>query len=156
MHAAELLRPELGGRWLAVSGPLMADDDHDRLVRLGARFDVEVRRVVPELRGEVAKADCIVAMAGYNTVCDVLSYRRPAVLVPRSGPSHEQYLRADRMESWGAADVIRPSELSSREMARAIRSVISRGEPATPPFSLDGIQNTLDVLDTALAQARAA
>jgi len=156
LHAAELLRPELGGRWLAVSGPLMADPDHERLVRLGDRFGVEVRRVVPELRSEVAKADCIVAMAGYNTVCDVLSYGRPAVLVPRSGPSLEQTLRADRLQSWNAAEVIRPSELSSRTMANAIRSVISRGEPATPPVSLDGLQNALDVFDTALAQARAA
>ncbi|MDX6479911.1 MAG: ATP-binding cassette, subfamily bacterial [Gaiellaceae bacterium] len=156
LHAAELLRPELGGRWLAVSGPLMADDDHERLVRLGARFGVDVRRVVPELRCEVAAADCIVAMAGYNTVCDVLSYRRPAVLVPRSGPSLEQTLRADRLESWNAAEVIRASELSSREMARAIRSVIDRGEPELPPISLDGVQNALDVLDTALAHARAA
>jgi predicted glycosyltransferase/ABC-type transport system involved in Fe-S cluster assembly fused permease/ATPase subunit len=156
LHAAEILRPELGGRWVAVSGPLMADEDHERLVRLGARFDVDVRRVVPELRGEVAEADCIVAMAGYNTTCDVLSYRRPAVLVPRSGPSQEQSLRADRLESWNAAEVIRQSELSSRVMASAIQSVISRGEPPAPPVSLDGIQNALDVLDTALAQARAA
>lgn len=156
LHAAELLRPDFGGSWLAVSGPLMADDDHDRLVRLGARFGVEVRRVVPGLRQEVAAADCIVAMAGYNTVCDVLSYRRPAVLVPRPGPSQEQSLRADRLQAWNAAEVIRPPELSSREMANAIRSVLSRGEPAAPPVSLDGVRNTLDVLDTALEQARAA
>jgi ATP-binding cassette subfamily B protein len=156
LHAAELLRPKLGGSWVAVSGPLMADEEHERLVRLGARFGVDVRRVVPELRGEVARADCIVAMAGYNTACDVLSYRRHAVLVPRSGPSQEQSLRADRLESWNTAEVVRAPELSSREIANAIRSAISRGEPPVSPVSLDGIRNTLDVLDTALAQARAA
>jgi predicted glycosyltransferase/ABC-type cobalamin/Fe3+-siderophores transport system ATPase subunit len=156
LHAAKLARPELGGRWLAVSGPLMADTDHERLVRLGARFDVEVRRVVPDLRLEIAQADCIVAMAGYNTVCDVLSYRRPAVLVPRPGPSQEQSLRADRLQAWNAAEVIRPSELSSREMANAIRTVLSHSEPPAPPVSLNGIPNTLAVLDTALEKARAA
>jgi ATP-binding cassette subfamily B protein len=156
LHAAELLRPELGGRWLAVSGPLMADDDHERLARIGTRFGVDARRVVPELRREVAQADCIVAMAGYNTVCDVLSYGSPAVLVPRSGPSQEQSLRADRLEAWNVAEILRPSELSSPEIADAIRAVISRSEPPIPPVSLDGIQNALDVLDTALAQARAA
>jgi ABC-type multidrug transport system fused ATPase/permease subunit/predicted glycosyltransferase len=156
LHAGELLRPELGGRWLAVSGPLMADEDHDRLVRLGARFGVEVRRVVPELRLEIAEADCIVAMAGYNTVCDVLSYRRPAVLVPRPGPSQEQSLRADRLEAWNATEVVRPSDLSSRQIANAIRTVLSRGEPPATPIPLDGVRATLDVLDTALEQARAA
>jgi predicted glycosyltransferase len=156
LHAAELLRPDLGGRWLAVSGPLMADADHERLARLGARFGVEVRRVVPDLRLEVAQADCIVAMAGYNTVCDVLSYRRPAVLVPRPGPSHEQSLRADRLQAWNAAEVVHPSELSSREMANAIRTALSHGEPPAAPISLDGVRNTLEVLDSALEKARAA
>jgi ATP-binding cassette subfamily B protein len=156
LHAAELLRPELGGRWLAVSGPLMADADHDRLVRLGDHFGVEVRRVVPELRRELAGADCVVGMAGYNTVCDVLSYRRPAVLVPRPGPSQEQSMRADRLEAWQAVQVVRTPELSGPAIATAIQTALSRGEPTTPPVSLEGLSHALDVLDTALEQARAA
>jgi ATP-binding cassette, subfamily B, bacterial len=156
LHAAELLRPELGGQWLAVSGPLMADTEHERLVRLGERFGVEVRRVVPELRFELAGADCVVGMAGYNTVCDVLSYRRPAVLVPRPGPSQEQSLRADLLEAWQAVEIVRSSELSGPAIAAAIQRALSRGEPPTPPVPLDGVGNTLDVLDVALEQARAA
>ena len=156
LHAAELLRPELGGRWLAVSGPLMADADHDRLVRLGDHFGVEVLRVVPELRREVARADCVVGMAGYNTVCDVLSYRRPAVLVPRPGPSQEQSMRADRLEAWRAVEVVRASELSGPAIASAIQTALSRGDPPAPPVSLDGLSRALDVLDAALEQSRAA
>ena len=156
LHAAELLRSDLGGRWLAVSGPLMPDADHERLVRLGSRFGVQVRRVVPDLRREVARADCVVGMAGYNTVCDVLSYRCPAVLVPRPGPSQEQSLRADRLQAWNAAEVIRPGELNSWEMASAIQAVLARGEPTTPPISLNGVSNTLAVFDTALKKSKAA
>jgi ATP-binding cassette subfamily B protein len=156
LHAAALLRPELGGRWLAVSGPLMADADHERLVRLGRRFDVEVHRVLPGLRGELARADCVVGMAGYNTVCDVLSYRRPAVLVPRPGPSQEQSLRAGWLESWEAAEVVRTQELSGRALAGAIEKALSRGRPPLPPVSLDGLRQALDVLDATLEQARAA
>ena len=156
LHAAQLLRPSIGGRWLAVSGPLMADADHDRLVRLGNRFGVEVRRVVPELRRELAGADCVVGMAGYNTVCDVLSYRRPAVLVPRPGPSLEQSLRADRLQTWQAAEVIRASALSGPTIAGAIETALLRGKPSTPPVSLEGLTRALDILDTALEQARAA
>ena len=156
LHAAELLRPELGGRWLAVSGPLMAEADHDRLVRLGDHFGVEVLRVLPELRRELARADCVVGMAGYNTVCDVLSYRRPAVLVPRPGPSQEQSMRADRLQAWRSAEVVRASDLSGPALARAIQTALSRGEPSTPPVSLDGLDHALDVLDVALEQSRAA
>ena len=156
LNAAELLAPELGGRWLAVSGPLMADAEHERLVRLGDRFGVEVRRVVPELRLQLARADCVVGMAGYNTVCDVLSYRRPAVLVPRPGPSQEQLMRADRLRAWQAVDVVHPAELSGPAIASAIQSALSRGEPPAPPVSLDGLSRALDVLDAALEQSRAA
>jgi len=156
LHAAELLRPELGGRWLAVSGPLMADAEHERLMRLGDRFGVEVRRVVPNLRLELAGADCVVGMAGYNTVCDVLSYRRPAVLVPRPGPSQEQSMRADRLEEWKAVEVVRSRELSGPAIARAIRTALSRAEPPAPHVPLDGLGRALDVLDAALEQSRAA
>jgi ATP-binding cassette subfamily B protein len=156
LHAAELLRPELGGRWLAVSGPLMADAEHERLVRLGDRFSVEVRRVVPNLRLELAGADCVVGMAGYNTVCDVLSYRRPAVLVPRPGPSQEQSMRADRLEKWRAVEVVRSQELSGPSIACAIRAALSRAEPPAPPVPLHGLGRALDVLDAALEQSRAA
>lgn len=156
LHAAGLLRPEVGGRWLAVSGPLLPESDHERLVRLGARFGVEVRRVLPDLRLEIAAADCVVGMAGYNTVCDVLSYRRPAVLVPRPGPSHEQSLRADRLETWAAAQIVRPAELHGHALVSAIRTALGRARPPAAPVSLDGLERTLDVLDTTLAQARAA
>jgi ATP-binding cassette, subfamily B, bacterial len=156
LHAAELLRPDLGGHWLAVSGPLMGDTEHKRLVRFGGRFGVEVRRVVPELRLELARADCVVGMAGYNTVCDVLSYRRPAVLVPRPGPSQEQSLRADRLEAWQAVEIVRASELSGPAIAAAIQRSLSRGEPRTAPVPLDGLGRALEIFDTALEQSRAA
>ncbi len=156
LHAAALLRPHLGGRWLAVSGPLMSDADHERLVRLGDRSGVEVRRVLPDLRRQLARADCVVGMAGYNTVCDVLSYRRPAVLVPRPEPSLEQTLRADRLEEWKAVEVVRARELSGEKITGAIQRALSRGEVPQPPVSLDGLRRALDVLDVTLAQASAA
>jgi ATP-binding cassette subfamily B protein len=154
LHAASLLRPQLGGHWLAVTGPLMAEADHNRLVRQGDHLGVEVCRVIPKLRRKLAQADCVVAMAGYNTVCDVLSYRRPAVLVPRPGPSLEQSLRADRLEEWQAAEVVRHRELRSATIADAIRRALARNELPPTPVPLDGLQRALDVFDTTLAQTR--
>ena len=40
--------------------------------------------------------------------------------------------------------------------ANAIQTVLSRGEPPAPPVSLDGVPNTLAVLDSALEKVRAA
>jgi predicted glycosyltransferase len=156
MYAASLLRPQLGGRWLAVTGPLMSRTEHERLVRHGDRLGVEVCRVIPELRRTIARADCVVAMAGYNTVCDLLSFRRPAVLVPRPGPSLEQTLRTDRLEEWKTVEVVRATELSGERIASAIDSSLSHSRPELPGIPLDGLRRALDVFDASLEQAKAA
>ena len=38
----------------------------------------------------------VVAMGGYNTFCEILSFGKPALIVPRTAPRQEQYLRAER------------------------------------------------------------
>ena len=42
------------------------------------------------------KAVGVVAMAGYNTFCEILSLDKRAILVPRTKPREEQLLRALR------------------------------------------------------------
>jgi predicted glycosyltransferase len=114
-----------------------------------------VRRTVPDLRAHIALADCVVAMAGYNTVSDILSYRRPAVLIPRDRPSVEQVIRAGKLAEWGLAQTIHPSELESRRLAGAIHTALSMPAPAPAPVPLTGVRATLDVLDRALEDRRA-
>ena len=146
VRAAGRLRRELGGTWTAVTGPLMAEEDHDRIVSLAGSDGVAVHHVVPELRNSVARADCVVSMAGYNTVCDILSYRRRSVLVPRAGPSKEQSLRAERLREWGVAEVVRPDELHADGLADAIENVLER-PASSPPVPLAGLKRALDVFD---------
>src|SRR5262249_8467043 len=106
IRSAAGIRSRMGGTWLAISGPLMAPAEDARLSRLAAIHDVELRRAVPGLRSYAAVADCVVSMPGYNSVCDVLSFGRSAVFVPRRGPSHEQILRAERLRNWGLAEIV--------------------------------------------------
>jgi len=113
-------------------------------------------RVVPGLRRKLARADCVVATAGYNTVCDVLSFRRPAVLVPRAGPSLEQTLRADRLEEWETVEVVRAADLSGENVATAIQRALTRERLPAQRAPLDGLRRALDVFDTTLEQTEAA
>jgi len=109
--------------------------------------------VVPELRAHCALADCVVSMAGYNTVCDVLSYRRPAVFVPRPEPSHEQSIRAQRLREWGVAEALSPGRASPAELATAIREALDGPAPARAPVSLDGLENAVAVFQASLQSA---
>jgi predicted glycosyltransferase len=115
--AAERLRPRLGGTWLMVTGPLMDQDTHDELARAGEAVGLTVRRVVPELRAHVALADCVVSMAGYNTCCDLMSFRRPNVLIPRDGPVQEQRIRTDRLRQWGLSRVLYAPDATAARLA---------------------------------------
>ena len=148
VHTVSDLRRRHGGTWIAVTGPLMPYDEHQRLVRLGEQRGVNVHRTVPELRSHVAVADCVVAMPGYNTVCDVLSFRRRAVFVPRQGPSREQTLRARRLEAWGVGQVV--LEPSVESLGRAIERAFAAPAPSSAPLPLMGLERALDVFDRTL------
>jgi ATP-binding cassette subfamily B protein len=147
VRAAGRLRPSVGGTWIAVSGPLMGDADHARILALGECHGVTVHRLVPELRNTLATADCVVSMAGYNTVCDILSFARRSVLVPREQPSKEQLLRARRLREWGLAEVVHSQELQTTRLAEAIESTLAWRTLPRPPVPLAGLRRAVDIFD---------
>jgi predicted glycosyltransferase len=149
--AAALLRPRRGGTWLMVTGPMMDPGTRDRLARAAEATGVSVRHVVPELRAHIAIADCVVSMAGYNTCCDVLSLRRPSILVPRPGPNLEQTIRTQRLVEWGMASTVAPGEASTLRLAAAIGEALDGPEPPVAPVSLDGLGAAVESFDQALA-----
>jgi predicted glycosyltransferase len=147
VEAARRLRPLRGGTWLMVTGPMTDDATHDRLARAGEAAGLTVRRSVPELRAHVALADCVVGMAGYNTCCDLLTFRRPGVLVPRPGPSAEQTIRAEQLGSWGVANVIVPGDTDRIDLTDAIAAALDGDGPAKPPVRIDGLDAAVEVFD---------
>jgi predicted glycosyltransferase len=147
VRAAGRLEPERGGRWMAVTGPLMADEDHAEISSLAKQHRIEVHRVIPELRNTIAEADCVVSMAGYNTVCDIVSYGRRSILVPRDRPSREQSLRAQRLRACGVANVIQADDLQPESLADAIENALQEPAPSPGILPLGGIESALDVFD---------
>ena len=61
------------------------------------------RRVTFEAHVEplFERAAAVVAMGGYNTFCEILSFGKRALLVPRTRPRMEQHLRAERAARLG-------------------------------------------------------
>lgn len=149
--AAERFRGRRNATCLMVTGPLMSPAEHTRLALLGEAAGVVVRRSMPDLRAHAALADCVVGMAGYNTCCDILSFRRRNVLVPRHGSSREQTIRAERLAGWGCANVLGAADLDSRRLASAIEAALDGPPPRIPPVSLDGLDAALDVFDAVVA-----
>ena len=119
--------------------PVMQRQFRDRAERLGrisvVTFDTHVELL---MEGAVG----VVAMAGYNTFCEILSLDKRAILVPRVTPRREQLLRANRAAALGLVRTLDPEGIHDpAEMAAALRHL---GEQPTP--SEHGAERMLDGL----------
>jgi len=108
------------------------------LQRFGALSDVDFLDFEPDLAAHYASADVVVAMAGYNTVCELLSFRRPAVLVPRATPVGEQLLRARLLAARGYFDYIEPDQLVPEVLIARVLEAVKR-PAAVAAIDLDGL-----------------
>jgi predicted glycosyltransferase len=141
---------------VAVCGPLMDDVDRQELERRAARCATGVRLVtaVPDLADLVAAADAVVSMAGYNTVGEILTYRRPALLVPRVRPRVEQLIRATALKRRGLVRVVHPDVLTPERLRVEILRLLAAGPPPASDFSLDGLDGFVGQLEELAASAR--
>lgn len=113
----------------------------DRLPKIDTiMFDPKIERLMN-------RASAVVAMGGYNTFCEILSFDKPALLVPRSRPRLEQTIRAARAAELGLVRMLAdPMETgaTSRDplvMARALTALADQKRPsqAAMPGLLDGL-----------------
>ena len=71
-------------------------------------------------------ADLVVSMGGYNTICEILSLKKRAIVVPRTEPVQEQWIRAQHMAQRGLLRAIHPAELTPELLVRSIREELSK------------------------------
>jgi predicted glycosyltransferase len=128
---------------LLVFGPFMLPEQRAAFASRAARLD-NVRAITFNSRLEslMARAAGIVAMGGYNTFCEILSFDKRALIVPRTAPRLEQFIRTKRAAELGLLSML--SEQDGREpqvMAAALRRLTRQPPPSTVliPGLLDGM-----------------
>ena len=95
------------------------------------------------------RASAIVSMGGYNTFCEILSFDKRALLVPRCRPRREQLIRATRAAELGLVDVLDPSAAADpKVMAEALRRLPERPLPSSLQgrINLDGLETVCDAV----------
>lgn len=125
-----------------VCGPEMAPQRRAEIIALAARrAHVQVREFVSDMVGHMDAADVVVSMGGYNTVCELLSLHKHAVIVPRAKPVEEQWIRAQRMANLGLFRVIHPDCVTPANLRAAVDELIRRHDeqPMPPSLDLDGL-----------------
>src|SRR5260370_42092555 len=79
----------------------------------------------------IERAAGVVAMGGYNTFCEILSFDKPALIVPRTAPRLEQYIRAQRAAELGLVAVLPDTpEHDPRAMAAALLQLMQPKQPS--------------------------
>ncbi len=115
-----------GATGVLLTGPSLPEDVQQRLHRRAARNPrLRVLEFFPEPTPLLRRAERVIAMGGYNTVNEIISFEKRALIVPRSRPRLEQQIRAERLRDLGlidmlCADQVTPAALSAwltRDMA---------------------------------------
>jgi predicted glycosyltransferase len=137
-------------RTLMVFGPELAPRRAKALRDAAQRHSgIQMLEFTDEMMSYMNAADVVVSMAGYNTICELLTLRKRAVVVPRVKPVQEQKIRAERMAELSAFAVIHPDQLNPRtlegviaDQLRALR--FSKHAPAV--IDLDALPRITEIL----------
>ncbi len=133
-------------RSLIVCGPEMPGHQREAVARLvHGNPSVSVTEFTGELLSSMAASDVVVSMAGYNTVCEILSLNKRAVAVPRTHPVREQWIRGERLARLGLIEVIHPDVLNPKVLVQAVKRQLAAGPfPSGFPASLKGLDGVAD------------
>ena len=129
---------------LVVFGPFM-NRDHRRgfLERIARHPKLDAISFDAKLEFLMCKAAAVVAMGGYNTFCEILSFDRPSLIVPRTRPRREQLIRAQEAERLGLVSALVDDGRGRdpHRMAAALRSLPDQKSPSevVVPGLLDGL-----------------
>jgi len=130
---------------LIVLGPFMNPDRQSEFIERAARLKrVETITFHNHLEALVGRAAGVVAMGGYNTFCEVLSLNKRALIIPRTVPRLEQFIRASRAADLGLVSMLADDgRHDPQTMAAALRALPRRALPSevVVPGLLEGLQN---------------
>jgi predicted glycosyltransferase len=117
LRGLALLPPHYPLKSFVVSGPEMLQEERERLFQIAELLpNVHMLEFTDDLMSYMEAVDTVVAMGGYNTFCEILSARKPSIIVPRVRPSQEQLIRAEKMSQLGILTPILPEELTPEKL----------------------------------------
>jgi predicted glycosyltransferase len=127
-----------------ILGPFMVAEEREAIrERTRTLANVTIIDFESQIEAVMAKASAIVSMGGYNTFCELLSFDKRALLVPRKRPRREQHIRAERAAVLGLVDMLDfDAAEDPRLMAKALRRLPGRPVPshAHRRVDLDGLE----------------
>ncbi|MDP1966234.1 MAG: glycosyltransferase [Reyranella sp.] len=128
-----------------VFGPFMSATAREAFKDRAAKFkNIRTLTFTNNLGALMKRAAGVVAMGGYNTFCEILSFDKRAIIVPRTKPRLEQFIRARAARNIGLIEMLDADKgRDPQAMATALRQLPQQGLPSdvVVPGLLDGLGN---------------
>jgi predicted glycosyltransferase len=132
---------------IIVSGPFMADEAQRRLKQIvSGHSNLRVLQFIGEPILLLNRADLIIAMGGYNTVSEILSFEKKSLIVPRVKRAPEQSIRAERLQRLGLIDSLPSEELSSEALTLWLKQVGSGAVQVRDKIDMEGLKRLPSLL----------
>jgi predicted glycosyltransferase len=123
-----------GRSGVVLAGPFMPEAVRNSLHRVAADDPrLEILDLTTDPTDLVVGAERVVAMGGYNTVSELVSLEKRALVIPRVTPRREQLIRAERFAALGLIEMCHPDALTPR----ALTDWMARDLPAPRHGALD-------------------
>ncbi|MFQ5604698.1 MAG: glycosyltransferase family protein [bacterium] len=125
---------------LLIGGPEMPKAHRQKIQQFCSNgLPVRFQEFSDEIENMLLAADVVVSMGGYNSSCEVLSFRKKAVIIPRIEPVKEQYIRAKRLSELGLVNMIHPDELTPALLMQSIERTAAQDD------LIANVQNKIDL-----------
>ena len=135
-------------RNLIICGPEMPQEKQQALYNKAKQYsNIKIIDFTDELISYINAADTIVSMGGYNTVCEILSFDKPAVIVPRTKPVKEQLIRAESLDKVCLLKAIHPDLLNPENLIAAVVEKLNntaKNQPKLFNLDLDALPRIVD------------
>lgn len=135
---------------IMITGPFMPKSQRREVQRRAKLHGIKSIPFHHKLEEMMKAADLVISMGGYNTICEILTHKTPALIIPREWPRREQLIRATCLKERGLLDFIPWKEVTPQLLRDKIFSIIENKEryvEAMSNFKLSG-------LDIMLAELR--
>lgn len=145
------LPAEMNG--IILTGPFMPRKIRQQLQNYAAKRDnLRVLEYLAEPTLLLNRAERVISMGGYNTTCELLSFQKRSLIIPRIKPRREQLIRAERLQTLGLTDMLHPRNLTSQALTDWL---MQAGQPPQVRncVDLNGLTNIVQFVDEILMSA---
>ena len=132
---------------LVVLGPFMDEEKRTQLKRRCESMpDITVLDYHPRIESLIENAEGLITMGGYNTFCEILSFNKPAIVMPRMEPRTEQLIRARRAAELGLVSMLEPNQTNAANLLPLLENLTAQPRPADklPSGMLDGMDKVCE------------